>query len=147
MSFFNKKKEPTFDEYLREAYQTYFMPGVNMADRTRTATLLGLAVLAHLEQGGAIHTTEPMKEPFPGKRELLGTVYTEGHGAVKVYMPMVTDIKGIDQGDPEFTQKVVARSVGISYHDFQYWSVTDYTPITNLLFAALKTLGGVKEKT
>lgn len=79
-------------------------------------------------------------DEFPGDREYMGTIQTASGSEYKVYMPIVYDYADIDMGKLEGVHKLCAKSIGISYLEFQTWSFPDAGLVMDKLSDAISVL-------
>ncbi len=85
-------------------------------------------------------------DEFPGNREYMGTIRTSAGCEYKVYMPIVYDYASIDMSKSVGSYELGAKSIGISYLEFQTWSFPDAQLVMGKLSDAVNTLyhGGKK---
>lgn len=77
---------------------------------------------------------------FPGSREYMGTIQTASGREYKVYMPIVYDYASTDMSQPEGSYRLGAKSIGISYLEFQTWSFPDAQLVMSKLSDAISIL-------
>ncbi len=78
---------------------------------------------------------------FPGNREYLGTIIRTAGDQYKVFMPLVVDYADLDMKKTESMFRLGARSIGISYLEFQSWTFPDGQRVMNKLAEGIGILG------
>ncbi len=77
---------------------------------------------------------------FPGVREYMGTIEISGGKTYKVYMPIVYDFTDIILKDADAPFRLAAKSIGISYSEFQLWTLPDANRVVAKVSKALEIL-------
>lgn len=75
------------------------------------------------------------------ERERLGTVTTSAGDIIKVHMPTLGDVVGINHKDPDFMYQVSAKAIGVPYNEFKRWSIPDAMKVVKLVGDAFSLFG------
>jgi len=97
--------------------------------------MFGFKVKAKVAPAPASETSMP----FPGDRELISVVYCT-FGPIKVYMPTMQDMEGLDASHPNFYKVVASKATNMSYAEFQNMSFIDGSVIVHTIADAFDRL-------